>query len=67
MLEFFKQWIEWDRKLMLKRGLKRALRKADWHAYDRNRAEYDKWVQVACNYAAELGLKSITVTERWLP
>lgn len=67
MPESFEQLVEWNRKFVLRRGLRRAIRKANWHAYDRKRDKYDFWVKVACNYAARLGLESITVEERWLP
>lgn len=67
MLELLKQYVEWDTKQCYKRGLKRAIRKANNHIWDVDRTEYNKWVNVACCYAARLGLKSIKIKKRYLP
>ena len=64
MLKFLRELEEWDMKQCYKRGLKRAIRKANRHVYDIDDAEYNKWVNVAICYAARLGLTSITVKTR---
>lgn len=64
MLEFFKRWAEWDMQLCYKRGLKRAIRKVNSHAYDVNDTEYNRWLEIAQTYAVKCGVKSITVKRR---
>lgn len=64
MLKFFKRWVEWDMQQCYKRGLRRAIRKVNSHAYDVDDTEYNKWLQIAINYAVRCGVKSITVKTR---